>query len=317
MFKIGDKVRKIKGYPFSGKIVSVYADEDKCVVKHKDKWEHIFSSNQLTLDYEEYQYLDLLSEILEQGEYREGRNGGTYSLFGKQLRFNLSDGIPLLTTKKIHFKSVVGELLWMLRGDTNTKYLKDNGISIWDEWADENGDLGPVYGQQWRNFDYFRKSNCGIDQILNVIESIKKDPFSRRHIVSAWNPILLDDMALPPCHTMFQFYVSQDRKLSCQLYQRSGDAPIGIPFNIASYSLLTQLIAKETGLKVGEFIHTFGDVHIYANQVEGVTEQLSRMPFPKPYTQIDSNKSIFDLDISDIKLMHYNSHPTITFPVST
>lgn len=307
-FKVGDRVRKVTGYPFKGVVCATYDNEEKCCVKHADQWEHIFSDKQLDWDHPEYQYLDLLKEVLETGVHREGRNGGTRGLFAKQIRFNLKDGFPLLTTKRIHTKSVVGELLWFLRGSTKIKYLKDNGISIWDEWADENGELGPVYGKQWRDFG-------GIDQITNVIEQIKTDPYSRRHIVSAWNPAEVDQMALPPCHILFQFYVS-DGKLSCHLYQRSADLFLGVPFNIASYALLTHLIARETGLDVGEVVLTFGDVHLYENHIEQAQEQLTRRPLMMPYLHITTDKGIFDLEIKDIEFHHYFPLPTIKAPVS-
>lgn len=287
------------------------------------------------------QYLALLRDCLENGSYREGRNGGTYGLFGRQLRFDLSDGgFPLLTTKRIHIKSVVAELLWFLSGSTNVKPLQDQGVRIWDEWADENGDLGPVYGAQWRNWqgagfcplcegagfeeDGLNIYNCPackgsaietIDQIVQLIEGLKKDPYGRRHIVSAWNPVDIPHMALPPCHCLFQFFVA-DGKLSCQLYQRSADVFLGVPFNIASYALLTHLIAREVGLKVGEFIHTFGDVHLYANHVEQAKEQLTREPFLQPHLVIETNKSIFQLERSDITFRHYHPHPPIKAQVS-
>lgn len=321
-FKVGDKVRKITGYPFVGTVCAAYENEDKCCVKHKDKWEHIFSDKQLVLDHPEYQYLDLLQDVLDNGVYREGRNGGTYGVFGRQIRFNLADGFPLLTTKKVHWKSVAVELLWFIRGDTNIEYLTDRGVSIWDEWVDENGDLGPVYGAQWRNFNYYYSPDSppggtGLDQLNDVVESLKKDPFSRRHLIVAWNPLLIDEMALPPCHCLFQFFVVNG-KLSCQLYQRSADLFLGVPFNIASYALLTHLIAKEAGLQVGEFIHTFGDLHLYANHIEQAKEQVQRQPLPMPYITLPSNKSMFDetLEWTDIELHHYNHLPHIKAEVS-
>ena len=318
-FKVGDKVRKITGYPFSGIVCATYENEEKCCVKHKDKWEHIFSDKQLTLDHPEYQYLDLLSDIIENGVYREGRNGGTYGVFGRQIRFDLSSGFPLLTTKKVHWKSIVVELLWFLRGDTNIKYLQDHGVTIWDEWADKDGNLGPVYGKQWRSWPGVSadsQTRVWIDQISEVIASIKSDPYSRRHLVVAWNPTQIDGMALPPCHCLFQFFV-ENGKLSCQLYQRSADAFLGVPFNIASYALLTHLIARETGLRAGEFIHTFGDLHLYANHMEQAKTQIERRPFPMPYINIESNKGLFDLEFDDIMLYHYNSHAAIKAEVST
>lgn len=308
-FKLGDKVRKITGYPFTGTVCAIYDHEEKCVVKHKDKWEHIFSDKQLVYDHEEYQYLDLLKECLEEGDYRQGRNGNTYSLFGKQIRFDLSSGlIPLLTTKKIHFKSVVVELLWMLNGDTNIKYLNDNGVTIWDEWADISGDLGPIYGKQWRDFN-------GKDQLYELCQNLLKDPFSRRHVVSAWNPGELDKMALPPCHCLFQFYVVNG-KLNCQLYQRSADIFLGVPFNIASYSLLTLLIANEVGLKPGSFIHTFGDVHLYENHKEQALEQINREPRLFPQISWDKRKNISCITYEDFKLENYNPHSLIKGDVS-
>lgn len=257
------------------------------------------------------QYLDLLRDCLENGTYREGRNGGTYGLFGRQIRFDLSEGFPLLTTKRVHFKSVVVELLWFLRGDTNVKYLRDHGVTIWDEWADENGELGPVYGAQWRSF-------AGIDQIAQVIQSLRNDPYSRRHIVTAWNPSEIDNMALPPCHCLFQFFVS-DGKLSCQLYQRSADVFLGVPFNIASYALLTHLIAREVGLEIGEFVHTFGDVHLYANHVNQAREQLSREPRELPVLRtFGKRRGIFNISPldTDFELFNYDPHPAIKAEVS-
>lgn len=229
----------------------------------------------------ERQYLNLLAELLDRGVYREGRNGGTFGKFGHQMRFDLSQGFPLLTTKKMFFKGIAVELLWFLRGDTNIAYLHEHGVHIWDEWADENGNLGPVYGKQWRAWDAFEWSKGEIDQIANVITSLREDPYGRRHIVSAWNPAEVDDMALPPCHCLFQFHVANGR-LNCQLYQRSADVFLGVPFNIASYALLTHLIAREVGLLVGEFVHTFGDVHLYANHRHQAEEQLNRSPKPFP-----------------------------------
>lgn len=310
---IGDEVRKIKGYPFAGKVVSTYNDGEKVVVKHKDDWEHIFRADQMTLDHPEYQYLDLIKDVLKNGDLRKGRNGDTYGVFGRQIRFDLNEGFPLLTTKRVHFKSIVGELLWMLSGDTNIDYLNNNGITIWDEWADQDGNLGPVYGSQWRTWQGYEGH---IDQITQLIDNLKKDPYSRRHVVSAWNPVDIPNMALAPCHCLFQFFVDDIGRLSCQLYQRSADLGLGVPFNIASYALLTQLIARETRLKLGEFVHSFGDLHIYANHVDALKEQLTREPMPFPYVLIESNKGIFDLEIEDIKLMHYNSHPTIKMDVS-
>lgn len=273
-------------------------------------------------DHPEYQYLDLLQDCVSNGVYREGRNGGTYGLFGRQIRFDLSQGFPLLTTKRVHWKAIVVELLWFLRGDTNVKFLHDHGVTIWDEWADENGDLGPVYGMQWRDW------NPGhIDQIAKVIDGLKRDPHGRRHIVTAWNPAEIDNMALPPCHCLFQFFVAKGR-LSCQLYQRSADVFLGVPFNIASYALLTHLIAREVGLEVGDFVHTFGDVHLYANHVEQACEQLTRDPRPLPKLDLDAWTPAFpELDtlLADDKihafslyhaLFNYDPHPAIRAEVS-
>lgn len=272
------------------------------------------------------QYLDLLQHILDEGFQKGDRTGtGTISVFGHQMRFNLNEGFPLLTTKKVHLRSIIHELLWLISGDTNIKYLHDNKVSIWDEWADDNGDLGPVYGAQWRNWN-----NEGIDQIADVIDSIKNNPNSRRHIVTAWNPSVLPDerskdfaanvaagkAALPPCHAFFQFYVA-DNKLSCQLYQRSADVFLGVPFNIASYSLLTMMIAQVCGLELGDFIHTFGDVHIYNNHIEQVKLQLSREPRPLPTMRLNPEiKSIFDFKYEDFKLENYNPYDAIKADVS-
>lgn len=327
-FQIGDKVRKIKGYPFVGTVCAVYADQEKCCVKHKDQWEHIFSDSQLAFDHPEYQYLDLLKEVLEDGHFREGRNGGVRSMFGRQIRFDISDNIPVLTTKKIHLKSVVGELLWFLTGDTHVKYLKDNGITIWDEWADynmsPNGHVGNLYGAQWRYWIAPSKVShikgmCSfgtIDQIQNVIDSLKTDPYGRRHVVSAWNPDDVNKSVLPPCHILFQFYIDKNERLSCQLYQRSADIFLGVPFNIASYSILTHLIAREIGRQPGEFVHTFGDLHLYENHVEAAKEQLTRTPMPFPRMSVDTDLPLDQLGLDHIKFHHYNSHPTIKAPVS-
>ena len=251
------------------------------------------------------QYLDLLRNILENGEKKDDRTGvGTISLFGTQTRYNLNDGFPLLTTKKVHLKSIIHELLWFLKGDTNIKYLQDNGVRIWNEWADENGDLGPVYGKQWRNFN-------GVDQITNVINTLKTNPNSRRIIVSAWNPQDVDKMALPPCHTMFQFFVINN-KLSCQLYQRSADCFLGVPFNIASYALLTMMVAQVCDLELGDFVHTTGDTHIYLNHLEQVNLQLTREPYPLPKMKINKDKKdIFSFEYEDFELVDYKCHPTI------
>ncbi len=257
------------------------------------------------------QYHELLKFVLNNGLKKEDRTGtGTISIFGYQNRYNLNEGFPLLTTKKVHFRSIVYELLWFLKGDTNIKYLKDNGVSIWNEWSDENGDLGPVYGHQWRSF------NGKVDQISNLIEEIKKNRNSRRLIVSAWNPIDIPKMALPPCHSLFQFYVQEDR-LSCQLYQRSADAFLGVPFNIASYVLLTIMIAKVVDLKLGDFIHSFGDLHIYNNHIEQVNLQLSRNFKELPRVKLNPEvKSIFDFHYEDIILENYDPHPFIKAPVA-
>ena len=261
------------------------------------------------------QYLDLLNRILSEGTRKEDRTGtGTISVFGHQMRFNLEEGFPLLTTKKLHLKSIIYELLWFLQGNTNVKYLQDHGVRIWNEWADEHGELGPVYGHQWRSWpDY----NGGvIDQISNVVEQIKKNPDSRRLIVSAWNVAEVDSMALPPCHTLFQFYVA-DGKLSLQLYQRSADTFLGVPFNIASYALLLQMMAQVTGLKPGEFVHTTGDTHVYTNHLEQVQLQLTRAPRTLPVMRINPEvKSIFDFQYEDFVLENYDPWPHIAGKVS-
>lgn len=256
------------------------------------------------------QYHDLMRHVLENGVKKEDRTGtGTVSVFGHQMRFDLSKGFPLLTTKKLHTKSIIHELLWFLKGDTNIKYLKDNGVRIWDEWADENGNLGPVYGYQWRNWPL--PDGKHIDQITQVIEMIKKNPDSRRLIVSAWNVADINQMKLPPCHAFFQFYVA-DGKLSCQLYQRSADIFLGVPFNIASYALLLMMVAQVCELEVGEFVHTFGDAHIYTNHLEQVNLQLSRDFRPLPIMKINPNvKSIFDFTFEDFTLENYDPHPHI------
>jgi thymidylate synthase len=260
-------------------------------------------------------YLDLMQDILKNGHLKNDRTGtGTQSLFGRQLRFDLSQGFPLVTTKKVHLKSVIYELLWFLKGETNIAYLHEHGVSIWDDWADSNGDLGPIYGAQWRSW---RSANGEvIDQISNLIRSLQEDPDSRRHIISAWNVGELPKMALVPCHTLFQFYVV-DGKLSCQLYQRSADLFLGVPFNIASYALFTMMIAQVTGLQAGEFIHTFGDVHIYSNHAEQVALQLSRKPFPLPVMHLNSDvRSLFDFTYEDFQLDNYTCHPLIRAPVA-
>jgi len=261
------------------------------------------------------QYEELLKHIYETGTFKSDRTGtGTRSIFGAQLRFNLQEGFPLITTKKVHLKSIIYELLWFIKGDTNTKYLKENGVSIWDEWANENGELGPVYGYQWRSWP--AADGSYIDQLSEVIETIKKNPDSRRMIVSAWNVADLNKMALMPCHAFFQFYVA-DGKLSCQLYQRSADMFLGVPFNIASYAFLTHMIAQVCNLEVGDFIHTFGDAHIYSNHFEQVALQLSREPRPYPKLQINSDiSSIFDFKFEDFTIQDYNPHPAIKAPVA-
>ena len=256
------------------------------------------------------QYLDLMRTILDEGHYKSDRTGtGTYSIFGYQMRFDLQKGFPLLTTKKLHLRSIIYELLWFLRGDTNIQYLHDHNVTIWDEWADENGDLGPVYGKQWRSWE--APDGRVIDQITSLIEQLKRNPDSRRLIVSAWNPADVDQMALPPCHTMFQFYAN-DGQLSCQLYQRSADVFLGVPFNIASYALLTMMVAQVCGLQPKDFVHTFGDAHIYSNHVDQAKLQLSREPRPLPQMRINPEvKSIFDFQYEDFTLENYDPHPHI------
>jgi thymidylate synthase len=261
------------------------------------------------------QYHDLMQRVISEGVRKDDRTGtGTLSVFGHQMRFNLEEGFPLVTTKKLHLKSIVHELLWFLQGDSNIKYLKDNGVSIWDEWADSEGNLGPVYGVQWRSW----KTHSGetIDQISNLIHAIKTNPDSRRLIVSAWNVSDVDKMALPPCHTLFQFYVAQG-KLSCQLYQRSADIFLGVPFNIASYALLTMMVAQVTGLKPGEFVHTFGDAHLYLNHLEQAQEQLQRSFYPLPQMKINpSVDDIFGFKFEDFELIGYQAHPHIKAKVA-
>lgn len=261
------------------------------------------------------QYLELLDRIMREGTVKGDRTGtGTKSIFGHQMRFDLSQGFPALTTKKLHLKSIIHELLWFLRGDTNIKYLHDNGVSIWDEWADENGNLGHVYGYQWRSWP--TPDGGGIDQIAQVAEQIRSNPDSRRLIVSAWNVAEVDKMALPPCHTLFQFYVA-DGRLSCQLYQRSGDVFLGVPFNIASYALLTMMMAQVTGLAAGEFVHTLGDAHLYLNHLEQAALQLSRTPRRLPRMKINPDvRSIFDFKYEDFSLEGYDPYPTIKAPIA-
>ena len=259
------------------------------------------------------EYLELLKKVKESGKPKGDRTGtGTLSIFGHQMRFDLQDSFPLLTTKKIHFKSVAYELLWFLKGETNIKYLKDNGVSIWDEWADENGDLGPVYGKQWRDW---KGANGFHDQISNVIDQIKNNPNSRRHIVSAWNVAEIPSMALAPCHILFQFYV-QEGKLSCQLYQRSADVFLGVPFNIASYALLTHMIANVCNLEVGDFVHTLGDAHLYNNHLAQAEEQLTRSPLQPPQIKVTKKNSIDDYVFEDFELIDYKHHPHIPAPVA-
>jgi thymidylate synthase len=261
------------------------------------------------------QYLDLLARIRNEGLKKGDRTGtGALSLFGAQMRFDLEDGFPLLTTKKLHVKSIIHELLWFLQGSTNVRYLNEHGVSIWDEWADEAGELGPIYGRQWRSWP--APDGRQIDQIANVVEGLKRDPDSRRHIVCAWNVGELDKMALPPCHCLFQFYVGEGR-LSCQLYQRSADMFLGVPFNIASYALLTMMMAQVSGLKPGEFVHTFGDVHLYLNHLDQADEQLKRSPRALPRMAINPEiTSLFDFAYEDFKLLAYDPYPTIRAEVA-
>ncbi len=261
------------------------------------------------------QYLALMQDILDNGASKTDRTGtGTLSVFGRQLRFDLSQGFPLVTTKKLHLRSIIYELLWFLKGDTNIKYLNDNGVSIWDEWADENGELGPVYGSQWRSWP--APNGKSIDQITKVLDQIKNKPDSRRHIVSAWNPAEVDKMALPPCHALFQFYVA-DGKLSCQLYQRSADYFLGVPFNIASYALLTHMVAQQCDLQPGEFVWTGGDVHLYTNHLEQAKTQITRTPFPLPQLKIARRPdSLFDYKYEDFEIVNYQCHPGIKAPIA-
>ncbi|MGW2094502.1 MULTISPECIES: thymidylate synthase [Promicromonospora] len=259
-------------------------------------------------------YEDLLRDVLATGTRKGDRTGtGTRSVFGRQIRYDLAQGFPLITTKRVHLKSVVYELLWFLRGDSNVRWLQERGVKIWDDWADESGELGPVYGVQWRSWP--TPDGGHVDQIAKVVEQIRTNPDSRRHIVTAWNPAEVDDMALPPCHALFQFYVA-DGKLSCQLYQRSADLFLGVPFNIASYALLTHMVAAQTGLEVGEFVWTGGDVHIYDNHVEQVETQLARDPYPYPSLRLAPRDSIFDYEFEDVEVLGYVSHPTIKAPIA-
>lgn len=326
VFEVGDKAEKSVGdYDFSGTIIGKsikLSGQVRYDLEDEKGSIHIFSGKQLRKSSTMKPYIDLVRDVLKNGVDRGDRTGtGTRSVFGRQIRFDLSKGFPLLTEKKTHFKSVVHELIWFLSGDTNIHYLNKNGVKIWDEWADENGDLGPVYGQQWRSwrtgrYDPLSDDPITIDQIKNVIESIKNNPNSRRHIVTAWNPDQVDDMALPPCHSFFQFYVA-DGKLSCQLYQRSADLLLGVPFNIASYALLTHIIAHVTGLKVGDFVHTFGDTHLYHNHFDQAKEMLSRESFPLPKLALNANvKNIDDFKYEDFIISNYQSGDVIKAPVA-
>lgn len=325
--EVGDDVTKVTGdYSFDGVVRSTFekgSGERRLVVEDDRGALHIYSDKNLrrVLNQADQQYLRILKKLLDHGVYREGRNGGTYGLFGEQMRFDLSKGFPLLTTKAVHWKSVMVELLWFISGETNIGYLRKHGVTIWDEWADGDGELGPVYGKQWRNwYGYDPEGRFGdkkpIDQLKNVIDGLKKDPYGRRHIVSAWNPAEIDQMALPPCHAFFQFHVANG-KLSCHLYQRSADWFLGTPFNVASYALLTHLVAREVGLEVGDFVHSFGDLHLYANHVEQAKLQLSREPRDLPKLVVHSNKDIYNLDPHDIEVHEYDPHPRIPAPVST
>jgi thymidylate synthase len=267
-----------------------------------------------TVETSERQYLDLLNDILRTGVRRGDRTGtGTLSVFGRQMRFDLAQGFPLLTTKKLHVKSIVIELIWFLRGATNVGWLRENGCTIWDEWADSEGELGPVYGKQWRS--WATPDGKTIDQIANVVRSIRENPESRRHIVTAWNPADVDDMALPPCHCLFQFYVA-DGRLSCQLYQRSADMFLGVPFNIASYALLTHMVADVTGLRPGEFVHTLGDAHLYENHLDQAHRQLAREPYPLPRLSLTKRADLFAFEANDIRIEGYKAHPVIRAPIA-
>jgi thymidylate synthase len=265
-------------------------------------------------EHPERQYLDLLADVMTHGVRREDRTGtGTLGVFGRQIRFDLSQGFPLLTTKRLHLKSIVYELLWFLRGDTNVRWLQARGVTIWDEWADADGELGPVYGKQWRS--WAAPDGRSIDQIAKVTQAIRTNPSSRRHVVSAWNPADVDDMALPPCHCLFQFFVAEGR-LSCQLYQRSADLFLGVPFNIASYALLTLMVAQVTGLEPGEFVHSFGDVHLYLNHLDQAKEQLTREPLPFPVMHIAPRTDLFAFEYEDFRLEGYQAHPAIKAPIA-
>ena len=265
-------------------------------------------------EHPERQYLNLLADILDNGVQRGDRTGtGTLGVFGRQMRFDLAQGFPLLTTKKLHRKSIILELLWFLRGDTNVRWLQERGVSIWDEWAAPDGELGPVYGKQWRSWT--APDGRVIDQIQNLVHGLKTNPESRRHIVSAWNPAEVEDMALPPCHCLFQFFVANG-KLSCQLYQRSADVFLGVPFNIASYALLTMMVAKVTGLQPGEFVHTLGDAHLYLNHLDQAREQLGREPLPLPTLEIADRDDLFAFEYEDFKLKGYKAHERIAAPIA-
>ena len=262
----------------------------------------------------EQQYLNLLADVMSNGVQRGDRTGtGTLGVFGRQMRFDLADGFPLLTTKRVHFKSIVLELIWFLAGQTNVRWLQERGCSIWDEWADAEGELGPVYGKQWRS--WAAPDGRTVDQISQVVRSIRDNPDSRRHIVSAWNPADVEDMALPPCHCLFQFWVA-DGRLSCQLYQRSADLFLGVPFNIASYALLTQMVAAVTGLKAGEFVHTLGDAHLYLNHIEQARAQIARAPHPFPTVRLAPRARLFDFTPEDVVLENYKAHPLIKAPIA-
>ena len=270
-------------------------------------------------EHAEQQYLGLLADVLQNGVRREDRTGtGTLGVFGRQIRFDLAQGFPLLTTKRLHLKSIIYELLWFLRGDTNVRWLQERGVSIWDEWADEAGELGPVYGKQWRS--WATPDGRVIDQIAKVVEQIRARPESRRHIVTAWNPADVDDMALPPCHCLFQFFVAPDAdgegRLSCQLYQRSADLFLGVPFNIASYALLTMMVAEVTGLKPGEFVHSFGDLHLYLNHLDQAKEQLGRQPYPFPAMILKPRDDLFAFEYEDFTLEGYQAHAAIKAPIA-
>lgn len=332
IFKIGDKAEKAVGdYDFSGTIIGVnkkLSGQIRYDLEDEKGSIHIFSGKQLRHSSSMKPYIDLVRDVIKNGVDRSDRTGtGSRSVFGRQMRFDLSKGFPLLTEKRTHWKSIVHELIWFLSGDTNIKYLNDNGVSIWDSWADSDGNLGPVYGSQWRSWTSSKFSsvyldgsgfpnNEKIDQIANVIESIKKNPNSRRHIVSAWNPAQIDDMALPPCHVLFQFYVANGI-LSCHLYQRSADLFLGVPFNIASYALLTHMIAHVTNLEVGDFIHTIGDAHIYYNHFDKVNEMLERKSFQLPSIRLNPFiRNIDDFKYEHIELQNYQFHPAIKADVA-